>query len=237
MKARRREAMVHISNRFHKMSKDLRDIFENLTGKWTLNRVIYHLDINVSETALGTASFSKIDFDKSNSLHYEETGILLLQQGIRKINFNRKYIYQLNAESIDIILDDGVTKGQLFQTLTPQENGKDLKGTEHSCRLDKHNGKHFFENEFSFHTEYTITGPAGLKTLPNNYRVTANDLKGALQKQKVTLQKGDVVLLRTGQMVHYANASEFLHEYAGISLDAVKWLIEEQGIMLLGADN
>jgi kynurenine formamidase len=38
-------------------------------------------------------------------------------------------------------------------------------------------------------------------------------------------------------MVHYNNAGEFLHEYLGISLDAVKWLVEEQGIMLLGADN
>ncbi len=82
-----------------------------------------------------------------------------------------------------------------------------------------------------------IAAYKGVKTLTNNYRVTANDLKGALEKQKVTLQKGDVVLLRTGQMVHYANASEFLHEYPGISLDAVKWLIEQQGIMLLGADN
>jgi kynurenine formamidase len=82
-----------------------------------------------------------------------------------------------------------------------------------------------------------IAAYKGVTTLANNYRVTASDLKGALQKQKVTLQKGDVVLMRTGQMVHYNNAGEFLHEYPGISLDAVKWLVEEQGIMLLGADN
>jgi kynurenine formamidase len=82
-----------------------------------------------------------------------------------------------------------------------------------------------------------IAAYKGLKTLTSNYRVTARDLKGALQKQKVTLQKGDVVLLRTGQMARYAKASEYLHEYPGISLDAVKWLVEEEGIMLLGADN
>jgi kynurenine formamidase len=82
-----------------------------------------------------------------------------------------------------------------------------------------------------------IAAYKGVTTLANNYRVTASDLKGALQKQKVTLHKGDVVLMRTGQMVHYNNAGEFLHEYPGISLDAVKWLVEEQGIMLLGADN
>jgi kynurenine formamidase len=77
----------------------------------------------------------------------------------------------------------------------------------------------------------------GVKNLSNSYRVTASDLKGALQKQQVTLQKGDVVLISTGPMVHYANARKFLHNYAGISLDAVKWLVEQQGIMLLGADN
>ncbi|QHT70347.1 cyclase family protein [Rhodocytophaga rosea] len=82
-----------------------------------------------------------------------------------------------------------------------------------------------------------IAAYKGVKNLTDNYRVTAADLKGALQKQKVKLHKGDVVLLRTGQMVHYSNASAFLDNYPGISLDAVKWLVEEQGIMLLGADN
>jgi kynurenine formamidase len=63
----------------------------------------------------------------------------------------------------------------------------------------------------------------GVEALTNNYRVTAEDLKGALAKQKVELKKGDVVLIRTGQMIHFKNPSEFLHEYPGISLDAVKW--------------
>jgi kynurenine formamidase len=77
----------------------------------------------------------------------------------------------------------------------------------------------------------------GVGALSNNYRVTAADVKGALSRQKVQLQKGDVVLLRTGQMTHYADAAKFLHQYPGISLDAVKWLVEEKGAMLLGADN
>jgi kynurenine formamidase len=58
-----------------------------------------------------------------------------------------------------------------------------------------------------------------------------------LQKQKLTLAEGDVVLIRTGQARHYHDASKYLHEYPGISLDAVKWLVEDQGVMLLGADN
>lgn len=77
----------------------------------------------------------------------------------------------------------------------------------------------------------------GHDTLPNNYRVNSADLKGALQRQQLTLAKGDVVLIRTGQARHYHDAGTYLHEYPGINLDAVKWLVEDQGVMLLGADN
>lgn len=74
-------------------------------------------------------------------------------------------------------------------------------------------------------------------SLPANYRINSDDLRGALKKQDVKLQKGDIVLIRTGQARHYHNAEEYLHEYPGINLDAVKWLVEDQQIMLLGADN
>jgi kynurenine formamidase len=73
--------------------------------------------------------------------------------------------------------------------------------------------------------------------LPKNYRITANDLRDALKKQKVELKPGDVVLIRTGQAEFYEDADHYLDNYPGISLDAVKWLIEDHGIMLLGADN
>ena len=77
----------------------------------------------------------------------------------------------------------------------------------------------------------------GVDVLDPNYRVNSDDLKGALKKQGVKLQRGDVVLIRTGQAQFYEDAGKFLHEYPGISLDAVKWLVEDQEIMLLGADN
>jgi kynurenine formamidase len=62
-------------------------------------------------------------------------------------------------------------------------------------------------------------------------------LQETLASQGTELEKGDVVLIRTGQAQHYENADHYLHNYPGISLDAVRWLIEDQGIMLLGADN
>jgi kynurenine formamidase len=76
-----------------------------------------------------------------------------------------------------------------------------------------------------------------LEGLSENYRINAEDLKTALRRQKVKLRKGDVVLIRTGQARFYADANEYLDKYPGISLDAVKWLVEDQQIMLLGADN
>lgn len=74
-------------------------------------------------------------------------------------------------------------------------------------------------------------------TLPKNYRITANDLQDALDKQDLSLAPGDVVLIRTGQAEFYQDADYYLDNYPGISLEAVKWLIEDQDIMLLGADN
>lgn len=74
-------------------------------------------------------------------------------------------------------------------------------------------------------------------TLETNYRVNSDDLKGALQKQNVKLKPGDVVLIRTGQASKYEDAHKYLDNYPGINLDAVKWLIEEKEVMLLGADN
>ncbi len=73
--------------------------------------------------------------------------------------------------------------------------------------------------------------------LENNYRINSDDLKGALQKQNISLQEGDVVVIRTGQAAFYNNADKYLDNYPGINLDAVKWLVEEKKIMVLGADN
>jgi kynurenine formamidase len=73
--------------------------------------------------------------------------------------------------------------------------------------------------------------------LPASYRINRSDLQLALKKQETKLQKGDVVLIRTGQARFYNDANKFLDQYAGINLEAVKWLVEDQQVMLLGADN
>ncbi|WP_421797677.1 cyclase family protein [Haliscomenobacter sp.] len=82
-----------------------------------------------------------------------------------------------------------------------------------------------------------IPASKNVESLSANYRINAADLQEALRKQKISLQKGDVVLIRTGQAKHYEDAHKFLDQYPGINLEAVKWLIEDQQVMLLGADN
>ena len=76
-----------------------------------------------------------------------------------------------------------------------------------------------------------------LKSLVKNYRINSKDLKEALKKQNIELHEGDVVLIRTGQAAHYSDTHKYLDNYPGINLNAVKWLVEEKKIMLLGADN
>lgn len=77
----------------------------------------------------------------------------------------------------------------------------------------------------------------GMAMLPDAYRITAADLRGALEKQNVTVQKGDAVFVRTGRMRVIDEPQKYLAPEPGIGLDAARWLVESQGAMLIGADN
>lgn len=78
----------------------------------------------------------------------------------------------------------------------------------------------------------------GLDELPPSYRITPDDLKQALQKQRARVARGDVVLIRTGRMRHFYGANErYMESPPGLGLAAARWLIEEAGAMTLGADN
>ena len=78
----------------------------------------------------------------------------------------------------------------------------------------------------------------GVDVLPVNYIITLTDLQNLLKEQHIRIQKGDIVLIRTGLMNYfYKDAAKFLGNGAGISLEAAKWLVEEKGVMTLGADN
>jgi hypothetical protein len=64
---------------------------------------------------------------------------------------------------------------------------------------------------------------AGLKNvpkLPDDYRITRQDLESALASHRVSLSSGDIVLIRGGK----------------ITLDAAQWLAETNGAMIIGGD-
>lgn len=78
----------------------------------------------------------------------------------------------------------------------------------------------------------------GLGVLPTNYVITLKDLLELLRIQHIQIQKGDIVLIRTGLMKYfYTDSQKFTSNGVGISLEALKWLVEVKGVMTLGADN
>lgn len=82
-----------------------------------------------------------------------------------------------------------------------------------------------------------VAAAKGLDQLADNYRITRSDLQHALAKQHVALEKGDVVLIRTGRMRNYEHAQVYMANPPGLSLDAAKFLVEVSGAMVVGADN
>jgi kynurenine formamidase len=86
-----------------------------------------------------------------------------------------------------------------------------------------------------------VAGFRGVDALPANHRITAEELKGALEKQKTRLQPGDTVLVRTGSLRYWGKDGSDHdklreHDSAGIDLGAAKWLVEQQGAILIGSD-
>jgi len=82
-----------------------------------------------------------------------------------------------------------------------------------------------------------VASAKNLEMLPPSYRITADDLRKALKRQGLNLHSGDIALIRTGRMRHYHNEKIFMSEPPGLSLGAARFLVEEKGVMSVGADN
>jgi kynurenine formamidase len=76
----------------------------------------------------------------------------------------------------------------------------------------------------------------GAQALPAGYEITAADLQGALQRQGVSLQAGDAVLIHTGygKLWNVDNVT-YNKDTPGIGAAAAEWLAK-QDVMLIGAD-
>jgi kynurenine formamidase len=82
-----------------------------------------------------------------------------------------------------------------------------------------------------------IAAAKGVDMLPDQYRITRQDLLAALEKQKTQLQRGDIVLIRTGRMKLFEKADAYIAQPPGLGIDAARYLVEEAGAMVVGADN
>ena len=82
-----------------------------------------------------------------------------------------------------------------------------------------------------------VAAAKGVDMLADGYRITRDDLVNTLDLQGVKLHKGDVALVRTGRMTLYENASAYMANPPGLGMAAAKYLVEESGVMIVGADN
>ena len=82
-----------------------------------------------------------------------------------------------------------------------------------------------------------VAAAHGVSMLPPGYRIGKDDLVLALDRQGVALEPGDVVLIRTGRMTVLEDAAAYMDNPPGIGMEAARYLVEESGAMIVGADN
>lgn len=86
-----------------------------------------------------------------------------------------------------------------------------------------------------------VAGLKGVDALPANYPISPKDIEAALARQKVQIEPGDVVLIRTGTCRYWGetgadHAKLAEHDSAGITLESARWLVEQKGAVMIGSD-
>lgn len=82
-----------------------------------------------------------------------------------------------------------------------------------------------------------VAGQKGVRTLGDDYEITVEDLQQAMARQNVRIERGDVVLIRTGWDAHWGtDNARYVRSCPGIGVAAAEWLIRQEPI-ILGADN
>jgi kynurenine formamidase len=82
-----------------------------------------------------------------------------------------------------------------------------------------------------------VAGFKGVEMLGDTYEITVADLEGALQKQNMTLQPGDAVIINTGWGKLYGKDNpRYVKSCPGIGVQAALWLAGKDP-MLIGSDN
>ncbi|WP_275784535.1 cyclase family protein [Pararhizobium gei] len=80
-----------------------------------------------------------------------------------------------------------------------------------------------------------VAGLHGVKTLPPSHGIGKADIEGCLKKQGLKILPGDVVLLRTGQMLVWPDMA-FTRNTPGLNREGAEY-IAKHGAIMIGADN
>jgi kynurenine formamidase len=81
-----------------------------------------------------------------------------------------------------------------------------------------------------------LAGSLGLERLPAHHAAGLEEVQAALDRQGSTIEAGDVVLFRTGQMSLWHDREAWAQNTgAGITLEVADWLIE-QDVIAVGGD-
>lgn len=81
-----------------------------------------------------------------------------------------------------------------------------------------------------------IAGLHGVECLRPSYPISIDDCKKALERQRVEIKEGDVVLLRTGRMQYWPDGSKVFGNSPGVTVETAAW-ITGHGVVVVGADN
>ncbi len=86
-----------------------------------------------------------------------------------------------------------------------------------------------------------VAAARGVDILPGYFKITAEILKDAVEKQKTEIRPGDSVFIRTGTLSLWGKDGSDHdklrpRDAAGIDLGAARWLVEEKGAILIGSD-
>lgn len=72
--------------------------------------------------------------------------------------------------------------------------------------------------------------------LPASYGIGVGDIRNALKRQRLTIRRGDVILIRTGRMGLWPDSDAFIRDEPGLTLEGARFLAE-RGAIMIGADN
>lgn len=81
-----------------------------------------------------------------------------------------------------------------------------------------------------------VAGAKGVDMLPDSYAIGKDDIEETLEKQNVSLEKGDIVMIRTGRMTVWPDCDKYEWNTPGINMEAAEYLVGK-GAMILASDN